>query len=31
MAYALSDSAPKLLVADDQRLAVFAEIARGFP
>ena len=30
MAYALNDSAPKLLVADDQRLAVFAEIA-GFP
>jgi acyl-CoA synthetase (AMP-forming)/AMP-acid ligase II len=31
MSYALSDSEPKLLVADDQRLAVFAEIANEFP
>ena len=31
MAYALNDSAPKLLVADDQRLAIFAEIAGDFP
>ena len=31
MSYALSDSEPKLLVADDQRLAVFAEIASEFP
>ena len=31
MAYALNDSAPKLLVADDQRLAVVAEIAGDFP
>ena len=30
MAYALSDSEPKLLVADDQRLATFAEIAGDF-
>ena len=30
MAYALSDSEPKLLVADDQRLATFAEIACDF-
>ena len=29
-AYALSDSEPKLLVADDQRLATFAEIASDF-
>ena len=31
MAYALNDSEPKLLVADDQRLAVFAKIAGDFP
>ena len=31
MAYALIDSEPKLLVADDQRLAVFSEIAGDFP
>ena len=31
MAYALNDSEPKLLVADDQRLAVFSEIAGDFP
>ena len=31
MAYALSDSEPKLLVADDQRLATFSEIAGDFP
>ena len=30
MAYALSDSEPKLLVADDQPLATFAEIAGDF-
>ncbi len=30
MAYALSDSEPKLLVADDQRLATFKEIAGDF-
>ncbi len=31
MAYALNDSEPKLLVADDQRLTVFSEIAADFP
>lgn len=31
MAYALHDSKPKLLVADDRRLATFAEIADQFP
>ena len=31
MAYALNDSEPRLLVADDQRLAVFAKIAGDFP
>jgi len=31
MAYALNDSEPKLLVADDQRLATFFEIACDFP
>jgi long-chain acyl-CoA synthetase len=30
MAYALNDSEPKLLVADDRRLAVFADIAADF-
>ncbi len=30
MAYALNDSEPKLLVADDQRLSVYADIAGGF-
>jgi long-chain acyl-CoA synthetase len=31
MAYALSDSEPKILIADDQRLATFADIATDFP
>jgi long-chain acyl-CoA synthetase len=31
MAYALNDSKPKVLVADDQRLSVFADIAGDFP
>ncbi len=31
MAYALNDSAPKMLIADDRRLANFAEIADQFP
>ena len=31
MAYALNDSEPKLLIADDQRLAIFAQIAGDFP
>ncbi len=31
MAYALNDSEPKLLVADDQRLTIFSEIAADFP
>lgn len=31
MAYALRDSEPKLLVADEQRLGVFASIAPDFP
>jgi long-chain acyl-CoA synthetase len=30
MAYALKDSEPKMLVADDQRLAVYADIASDF-
>ena len=30
MAYALNDSEPKLLVADDQRLSVYADIAGDF-
>ena len=30
MAYALKDSEPKVLVADDQRLAVYADIASDF-
>lgn len=30
MAYALADSRPKILVADDRRLATFAEIASDF-
>ena len=30
MAYALKDSEPKILVADDQRLAVFSDIAADF-
>jgi len=31
MAYALADSKPSLLIADDRRLSVFAEIAADFP
>mgnify|MGYP002475889157 CR=1 FL=1 len=31
MAYALNDSKPKLLIADDRRLATFAEIQSDFP
>lgn len=31
MAYALNDSAPKMLIADDRRLANFAEIQGDFP
>lgn len=31
MAYALNDSKPKMLIADDRRLASFAEIADQFP
>ena len=31
MAYALEDSKPKLLVADDRRLTTFAEIGERFP
>ncbi len=31
MAYALKDSQPKLLIADDRRLAVFAQIHDQFP
>lgn len=31
MAYALNDSQPKLLIADDRRLASFAAIAEQFP
>lgn len=31
MAYALNDSAPKLLIADDRRLSAFAEIRDQFP
>lgn len=31
MAYALNDSEPKILIADDRRLATFADIASDFP
>ncbi|MEE4203054.1 MAG: class I adenylate-forming enzyme family protein [Halieaceae bacterium] len=31
MAYALNDSKPKMLIADDRRLATFAEIQGDFP
>ena len=31
MAYALEDSAPKMLIADDRRLATFAEVKDRFP